>query len=523
MRRSVKPAINIFWFKRDLRVAVNRALSACAADGLPVLPLYMVEPALWRQPDAAHRHYRFIEACLAELRTDLGAVGQPLVVRVGDVPSVLGEIAGQFDIVRLYSHEETGNAWSYDRDKLVKHWCTEQGVEWREFWQTGVVRGLKDRDGWAGRWNRRMHATPPEAPTALTPLPVLDIGPIPTAEELDLVGDGCVSPQTGGRQAGLIALESFLTQRGQNYRTAMSSPMNAFDSCSRLSPYLAYGAVSMQEAAQATARRRLALKQAPAGTGAWRGSLSSFSGRLHWHCHFMQKLEDAPSLEFEELHPAYRGVRPSAPDPARLAAWEKGETGLPFVDACMRCLQATGWMNFRMRAMLVAVASYHLWLDWRATGRHLARLFTDYEPGIHWSQMQMQSGVTGINTVRIYNPVKQGLDQDPTGAFVRRWIPELAAVPDAHMHQPWQWEDAATVLDKAYPTPIVDHLAAAKEARQKIWAVRKGPDYRAEANAIQAKHGSRRSGIKRTGRRAKAASPGSTDQLSLDLGQSAPS
>ena len=103
----------------------------------------------------------------------------------------------------------------------------------------------------------------------------------------------------------------------------------------------------------------------------------------------------------------------------RLAAWEAGETGLPFVDACMRYLRATGWLNFRMRSMLVAVASYHLWLDWRATGPHLARQFTDYEPGIHWPQVQMQSGTTGMNTVRIYNPVKQGRDQDPAGVFTR--------------------------------------------------------------------------------------------------------
>ena len=140
----------------------------------------------------------------------------------------------------------------------------------------------------------------------------------------------------------------------------------------------------------------------------------------------------------------------------------KGETGLPFVDACMRSLNATGWINFRMRAMLMAVASYHLWLDWRAPGEHLARQFTDYEPGIHWPQVQMQSGTTGINTVRIYNPVKQGHDQDPDGAFVRRWVPELRDVPDAFIHEPWRWEQAGSVLDRVYPAPIVDHLAAAE-------------------------------------------------------------
>jgi deoxyribodipyrimidine photo-lyase len=256
--------------------------------------------------------------------------------------------------------------------------------------------------------------------------------------------------------------------------------------------------------------------------------MTSFSGRLHWHCHFMQKLEDEPRLELENLHRAYDGVRPSAPDVDRLAAWSAGETGLPFVDACMRSLRATGWLNFRMRAMVMAVASYHLWLHWREPGLELARLFTDYEPGIHWPQTQMQSGTTGINTVRIYNPVKQGHDQDPTGAFVRQWVPELAAIPDTHVQEPWKAENAGQVLGRVYPHPIVDHLAAAREARDAVWAVRRGGAFRNQAAAIQDKHGSRKSGVPNRGRGAakqkapkpKASKPKAA-QLSLPLGDGA--
>ena len=167
--------------------------------------------------------------------------------------------------------------------------------------------------------------------------------------------------------------------------------------------------------------------------------------------------------------------------------------------------------------MLVAVASYHLWLDWRVTGEYLARLFTDYEPGIHWSQMQMQSGTTGINTVRIYNPVKQGLDQDPEGIFIRRWVPELGPVPVNFLHQPWLWEGAGSLVGKKYPFPIIDHLEAAKSAKQKIWAVRGQPGYRDAANAIQIKHGSRRSRIKTTGGRQKAKPTALPQQLTFDL------
>jgi deoxyribodipyrimidine photo-lyase len=246
----------------------------------------------------------------------------------------------------------------------------------------------------------------------------------------------------------------------------------------------------------------------------------AFEERLHWHCHFMQKLESEPELEVREAHPAFAGLRTT--DPERLAAWSEGRTGLPFVDACQRALNAEGWINFRMRALLMAVASYHLWIHWRDSGLVLARRFVDYEPGIHWMQCQMQAGTTGINTVRLYNPVKQGLDHDPTGTYVRRWVPELAGVPLAHLHTPWtmaaaEQEAAGCVLGVHYPAPIVDHQQAAREARDRVWAVRRGAGFRERADAIQERHGSRRSGLAtpRAGvsrRRRQEASPG---QLTL--------
>ena len=250
--------------------------------------------------------------------------------------------------------------------------------------------------------------------------------------------------------------------------------------------------------------------------------MKSFQARLAWRPHFMQKLEDEPALEARCLHPAYEGLRPHLPDATRLAAWAKGETGLPFVDACMRCLAATGWMNFRMRAMLVSVASYHLWLDWRATAPVLARLFTDYEPGIHYPQVQMQSGTTGINTIRIYNPVKQGKDQDPDGRFTRRWCPELAAIPDIHLQEPWKAETAGAVLGRSYPEPLVDPAQAAREAKARIFAARSDARHRAEAARITLKHASRKdrgAGRHFVNDRAAKRKPRKPDpnQMSLDL------
>jgi len=508
--------LQVVWFKRDLRVEDHAPLTLAARRG-PVLPLFVVEPDLWAEADMSTRHYAFLAECLHGLRADLAALGQPLVVRTGPVIETLASIHAAHPIGGLWSHEETGNAWTYRRDLKVAAWCRENGIPWHEERQTGVIRRIKSRNGWAGRWDDFM-GKPVADPPVLRPLEGIEPGDVPSATQLGLAADPCDGRQTGGRPAGLDKLESFLFQRGKPYQKAMSTPVAAFEACSRVSPYLAFGCLSMREVAQATYARQRDLKQSSEpGVTQWRAAMRSFSGRLHWHCHFMQKLEDEPRLETENLHRAYDGLRPAEPDPQRLAAWKTGETGLPFVDACMRALTATGWMNFRMRAMLVAVSSYHLWLDWRQPGLHLARLFTDYEPGIHWPQVQMQSGTTGINTVRIYNPVKQGKDQDPEGAFIRQWVPELAGIDSAHLHEPWKADNAGQVLGKRYPFPIVDHLTAAKEAREKVWSVRKGAEFRSSAQSIQGKHGSRKSGIPMRGRekspRKKKAAPAAQADL----------
>jgi deoxyribodipyrimidine photo-lyase len=480
--------LQVVWFKRDLRVADHAPLSAAAASGGPVLPLYIAEPGLWAQPDAAGRHWAFIAECLAELRDGLMQLGQPLVIRMGETVPVLARLHRQAGPFTLWSHEETGNCFTYDRDLAVGAWCRAHGIAWHELPQTGVVRRLKSRTGWARGWDARMAAaqaaTPVSVPAMAQPP---DPGQIPKACDLGLVDDPCPQRQRGGRTLGLELLHSFLTHRGRPYRRAMSSPLDGAEACSRLSPHLAFGTLSLKEVTQAVHARQ---REAP--DPVWRGALSSFEGRLHWHCHFMQKLEDAPRIEFECFHRAYADLRPAAADPQRLAAWATGQTGWPFVDACMRSLKATGWLNFRMRAMVMAVASYHLWLPWRDSGLVLARLFTDYEPGIHWSQVQMQSGTTGINTIRIYNPVKQGVDQDPDGLFIRRWVPELSDCPAPLLHEPWLWPGRP---DTGYPAPLVNHLEAARMAREAVWAVRRAAGFADEAAAIQHRHGSRKSGM----------------------------
>ncbi|MGC6482162.1 MAG: FAD-binding domain-containing protein [Synechococcus sp.] len=502
--------LQLVWFKRDLRSVDHRPLLEACAHG-PVLPLYIVEPGYWQQPDASARQWDFCRESLQHLRHELAALGQPLVVRCGEAVAVLERARSSLGAAAIWSHEETGNGFTYARDRAVLAWTRDHGIPWIQIPQFGVIRALKRREGWARRWDERMAESLAPKPRQLHPLPDVVPGPIPTADALQLPADPCPQRQLGGREQGLRELDDFLSCRVQHYAHSISSPLVAFRGCSRLSPYLTWGCLSMREVVQATRPHR--------GRG-----VSSFGSRLHWHCHFIQKLESEPGIEFHDFHPFMRGIR--SMDAERFQAWMQGRTGVPFVDACMRALQAHGWINFRMRAMLMSFASYHLWLPWRDCGLHLARQFVDYEPGIHWSQCQMQSGSTAINTIRIYNPVKQGQDHDPKGCFIRQWCPELASLPDVYLHEPWKLEAQrgerlGCRIGIDYPAPLVDPAAAARDAKDRIWAIRQAAGFDRIADAIQQRHGSRRAGLTpvttRRRRRSRTAVKDGDQQLQLDL------
>jgi deoxyribodipyrimidine photo-lyase len=488
--------IQVVWFKRDLRIHDHRPLARATQAG-SVLPLYVVEPELWAQPDRSHRHWRVTCGQLIDLDTQLSAaLGLRLAVMQGSVCEALAALHDAYGGFRLLAHEETGTAWTYRRDLDVIDWCREYGVAFEEIPQFGVFRRLRERDGWSRRWQGRMEEalTPPPSRASPAPWPAA----ARTPDALPSVTAASRREQLVGRCAAVADLDTFLRERGDGYRQQMSSPLTAESGCSRLSVHLALGTLSMREVWQSTRKRIESLRGTPrTQAGTWLADLKAFEGRLHWHCHFIQKLESQPSIEWRNLSRACDGLREERFNEQFFDAWRVGETGYPYIDACMRYLRVSGWINFRARAMLMSFAAYDLWLHWPEPARHLAQLFTDYEPGIHYSQVQMQSGTTGINTLRIYNPVKQGLDHDPEADFIATWVPELARLAPPRRHEPWRASPAELTaagvrLGVNYPERVVDHATAARAAQSAINARRRQPDARVEAAAIHHTHGSRR-------------------------------
>lgn len=490
--------VSIIWLKRDFRLHDHAPLHLGASRGASI-PLWIVEPDWWNSADMDPTHFDFALESALELRKQLRASGADLLVRFGDAIEILEQLNHLFKIQELLSHEETGNDWTFQRDKRIQQWCRLRNITWKEFRQDGVVRRLKSRDGWAENWQRWADTRllpPPKQLNLPTQLKTQD-----AIEENERAWNQLKTTHTpngqrlqrGGESHARQLLNSFLEQRGVNYRQGMSSPRTAQDNCSRLSPYIAWGCINVRQIHQGS----IAAKLRHQGDKKWTDSLSSFRSRLSWHCHFIQKLEDEPKLEFQNLCRAYDGLREESFSEERFTAWCNGQTGYPMIDACMRSLKEHRWINFRMRAMLVSFASYDLWLHWQRPALFLAKHFLDYEPGIHYPQIQMQSGVTGINTIRIYSPEKQGKDQDPNGEFVRRYIPELQHIPNSLLWTPWKLTHDEQIrygctLGKDYPLPIVDHTQAIRDAKAKIYAIRQSSEAREKAVQVAKRHGSRK-------------------------------
>jgi len=482
--------MQIFWLKRNLRLRDSApffySMKAFRSHG-KVLPLYIHEPSLIAQPDVSRQHQAFIHETLTELSAELQALGGQLLQAVGEATDVLENIHRRCEITQIWTHRETTQNSQHQRDDDVRAWCKTHSVELVETGQNGIACGAEVPHLFPEYFSDCVNLTLKDPTGAdlskrFAPLPFASN----PANEIPLA-KGTDKPyrQKGGRKAAQKILDGFFNVRNiSRYPSQLSSPNTAWDGCSRISTYLAYGIVSDREVFQAVDRVVSDGHKNQTDTESQRlqDRARFFLDRLQWRRQYIQIFEAHPELETQCMLPQFNGVREAEFDEALFTAWSSGHTGVPYIDAAMRCLNDSGWINMRLRATVVSFATMNLWLPTHRVARFLANEFLDYEPGIHHVIHQIVSGTSDFDPLMVYDPMKQAADHDPHSHFIRRWVPELADLEAAGVHDLSRTKGHISPradelgLD-SYPAPVVDHKATSKIAKRRIHAIKGGlPD-----------------------------------------------
>lgn len=480
-----KEHINVVWLKRDLRLQDNEAISNALSTGKRTLLLYVFENLLLNDDHYSERHFNFIKESIRDLNTQLQPYNSKVLSMTSDMASAFNHLLEFYKVKHLYSHVETGILVTYNRDKEFKRYCRNNFIQWYESKNNGVERGIVNRDNWFENWEDYMNEDQKSFEPKANQL--LSISEIENLEDVTVTTNlktPCETPfQKGGTTIGWKYANSFFENRHKDYMYNISKPEASRTSCSRLSPYISWGNLSIRQVFQ---------KGRAVKNNSNKNHIGAFLSRLRWQAHFIQKFEMEHTMEEASVNKGYHKLKKSISDEYQ-EAWRKGETGFPLVDASMRCLIETGYVNFRMRAMLVSFFTHILWQPWQDASTHLSQQFLDFEPGIHFPQLQMQAGETGINNLRIYNPTANSLKHDPDAVFIKKWVPELAELDTPFIHEPYLMTEMEQAfynfkLGEHYPHPIVDIKENRKRASEILWNMKDDPEVLRESFRILKRH-----------------------------------